>query len=90
MVASAGNIGLVAIDVTQVNKTIGSSSYENASSSFGGAPSRTVLGLLRWAAAESNAGGSLWYAQRKNGLNSQELAKDTFDAINNAVAYIAP
>ena len=36
---------------------------------------------------QSNAGGSAWYAQVKA---TQELAKDTFDAINNQVAFAAP
>jgi hypothetical protein len=42
---------------------------------------------LAYAASQSNIGGNLWYGQAKA---IQELAKNTFDAINNQVAYIAP
>ena len=83
-------IGNVKIDLTQVNKPIGSGNYENASSSFGPANSLTVSQMLSYAASRSNSGGSVWYGQIKNGPNSQELAKDAFDAVNNQVAYIAP
>lgn len=87
---AATPIGSVKIDLTMVNKAIGSAFYENTSSSFGGATTLTVSQLLSYAASRSNLGGSVWYAQVKSGLNSQELAKDTFDAINNQVAWIAP
>jgi len=40
--------------------------------------------LLTYAASQSNAGGSTWYGQVKA---TQGLAKDTFDAINNQVAF---
>ncbi|MGN6201347.1 MAG: hypothetical protein ACTHNY_02955, partial [Solirubrobacterales bacterium] len=59
---------------------------ENTSAAFGGAKSMTVLGLLTYAGGKSNAGGSAWYGQVKA---TQELAKDTFDAINNEVAFEA-
>jgi hypothetical protein len=52
---------------------------------FGNANSLTVLQLLSYAASQSNAGGSTWYGQVKA---TQELAKNTFDAINNEVAPI--
>ena len=52
---------------------------------FGNANSLTVLQLLNYAASQSNAGGSTWYGQVKA---TQELAKNTFDAINNEVAPI--
>lgn len=86
---STKGLGGVKIDLTMVNKTIGSLNYENAGSSFGSANSLTVSQMLAYAASRSNVGGSVWYNQVKNGLNSQELAKDAFDAINNEVAWIA-
>lgn len=75
------------IDLTYINKTIGSTSYENVSSSFGGASCMTVNGMLNFAAGKSNIGGSSWYGQVKSGPGSQELAKDAFDAINNQKAF---
>jgi len=51
------------------------------------ATSGTVSFLLSYAASQSNAGGTVWYAQNKA---IQGLAKNTFDAINNQVANIAP
>ena len=78
-------IGGQKIDLTKVCKNIGSCSvYENTSSAFGGATSLTVSQILACAAKNSNAGGSVWYGQVKA---TQELAKDTFDAINNEVAF---
>ena len=79
-------VGGVRIDLTSVNKPIGSATFENTSAAFGGASSLTVLELLAFAANQSSAGGASWYGQVKA---VQELAKDTFDAINNAVAWIA-
>ena len=43
-------IGGVNIDLTQVNKPIGSSSFENTSGAFGGTP-RTASQLLAFAAS---------------------------------------
>ena len=40
--------------------------------------------LLAFAADKSNVGGIAWYGQVKA---VQELAKDTFDAINNSKAF---
>jgi hypothetical protein len=85
-------IGGVSIDVTKICKMIDSSSgvascsgtYLNASTAFGGATSLTVSQILTYAASQSNVGGSLWYANVKA---TQELAKNTFDAINNQVAF---
>ena len=57
------------------------------SSVFGGAASLTVSQMLAYAASQSSAGGTTWYANVKT---SQVLAKDAFDAINNHVARIAP
>ncbi|MBK9712742.1 MAG: hypothetical protein IPO81_15730 [Kouleothrix sp.] len=83
------NLGSVKVDLTKVCKNIagGCTIYENTSSAFGGATSLTVSQLLSYAASQSNAGGSAWYGQVKA---TQELAKDTFDAINNQVAFVAP
>jgi hypothetical protein len=44
----------------------------------------TVNQLLSYAASQSNVGGSTWYGQNKA---TQELAKDTFDAINPQKAF---
>jgi hypothetical protein len=82
----------VVIDLTRICQMIDkaggsgtcSGSYQDASSAFGGASSKSVADLLSYAAGQSNAGGSLWYANNKS---LQELAKNTFDAINNEVAY---
>lgn len=80
-------IGGIKIDLTQVCKNIPSCSVlESTSAAFGGAKALTVMQLLTYAGGKSNAGGSVWYAQVKA---TQELAKDTFDAINNEVAFEA-
>jgi hypothetical protein len=84
-------IGGIVIDLTQICKMIDGSggtatcsgTYQDASAAFGGAQSLTVLQILAYAASQSNAGGSTWYGQVKA---TQELAKNTFDAINNKVA----
>jgi hypothetical protein len=85
-------IGNDVIDLTKICEMIDgsggtatcSSSSENASSAFGGATSATVSQLLTYAASQSNVGGGIWYANVKT---TQVLAKDTFDAINNQVAF---
>jgi hypothetical protein len=84
-------IGNVVIDLTKICKMIDkggsgtcSGSYQNAGAAFGGATQMTVSQLLAFAASQSNVGGSLWYANNKS---IQELAKNTFDAINNEVAF---
>jgi hypothetical protein len=78
-------IGAVLIDLTVICKDIAACTiYENTSAAFGGALSMTVSQLLAYAASQSNAGGSVWYGQVKA---TQELAKDTFDAINNQKAF---
>jgi hypothetical protein len=88
-IGAPGPIGAVKIDLTSVNKPIGSSNFEDTTSSFGGTPTaQTVSQLLTYAASQSDVGGATWYGQVKSGQASQELAKDTFDAINNRVAYI--
>ena len=75
----------VAIDLKKVCANPSTcSSYVDVSGAFGGATSLTVGDILTYAASRSNPGGSAWYGQVKG---TQELAKDTFDAINNQVAF---
>ena len=84
-------IGGVIIDLTKVCRMIDNSGgsatcsgvYQNAGPAFGGATCMTVSQMLTFAASQSNAGGSFWYANVKS---TQQLAKDSFDAINNRVA----
>jgi hypothetical protein len=86
-------VGGQLIDLTQICKNIAScnGSYENTSAAFGGASSLTVYQLLAWAGNQCsapNCATNNWYvigsAQSKP---RQELAKDTFDAINNQKAF---
>jgi hypothetical protein len=80
------------VDLTKICKMIDGSggtatcsgTYRNVSAAFGGATCITVNAILAYAASQSNSGGSAWYGQVKA---TQELAKDTFDAINNQVAF---
>src|SRR3954447_4811026 len=84
-ISAPAPVGGVSIDLTKVcaNPTT-CTNYENTSSAFGGNSPQTVSQLLTQAASQSNAGGSTWYANVKA---TQGLAKDTFDAINNQVAF---
>ena len=98
MLATALNVyfgvtnGNDVIDLTKICKMIDGSggtatcagTYQNVSAAFGGATQLTVLQILAYAANQSNVGGSVWYGQVKA---TQELAKNTFDAINNSVAF---
>jgi len=86
-------LGGVKVDLTQICKMIDGSGgtatcsgiYSNTTAAFGGSSScQTVSALLGWSNTYSNVGGSIWYAQAKT---TQELAKNTFDAINNKVAF---
>ena len=79
-------VGGVTIDLTLICKDAAHCSlgFENASSAFGGATSLTVSQILAYAASQSNVGGGSWYGNVKS---TQELAKDTFDAVNNEVAF---
>jgi len=77
-------LGSMVIDLTKINKPIGSNTFENTSAAFGGATSMSVSGLLSFASGQSNSGGTTWYGNVKA---TQELAKDTFDAINNEKAF---
>jgi hypothetical protein len=73
------------VDLTAIPKPVTSTSnYKNTSSAFGGGTCQTVSTLLTYAASQSNPTGSTWYSQNKA---TQELAKDTFDAINNKAAF---
>jgi len=79
------NLGGIAIDLTFICKNpLACTTFEDVSSSFGGATSLTVSQMLAYAAGQSNVGGSAWYGQVKT---VQEKAKDAFDAINNQVAF---
>lgn len=80
-------LGTANIDLTYINKPIGSTTYQTVSSSFGGANCMSVNDMLTYAASRADVGGLVWYAQVKSGPNSQELAKDAFDAINNQKAF---
>jgi hypothetical protein len=77
-------IGGISIDLTMIceNPTT-CSTFIDTSSAFGGTP-KTVLELLSYASSQSNSGGTMWYGNVKA---TQELAKDTFDAINNQVVF---
>lgn len=86
-------LGGVKIDLTTVcslmsttTPTVCTGAYIDVSSAFNGT-ARTVLEMLGDAAGNSSVGGTTWYAQNKA---KQVLAKDGFDAINNAVAFTAP
>ena len=71
--------------------------YVNASAAFGGSTCLSVLDLLAWSNQAfgsnqpwgtnyvSNLGGSNWYGQVKA---TQELAKNTFDSMNNQKAFV--
>jgi hypothetical protein len=78
------------VDLTAIPKPVTSSTYENTSSAFGGGTCQPVSALLSYAntvlsgTPVSNSGGSIWYGQVKA---TQELAKDTFDAINNHAVF---
>lgn len=86
--ASQQPVGGFSIDLTKICAPITSGSscggYINASGAFGGASSMTISQMLSYAASQSNAGGVVWYSNVKA---TQELAKDSFDAINNQVAF---
>jgi len=58
----------------------------NLAGGFGGATQLSVLDMLAFAASQSSPGGASWYGNVKT---VQEFAKNAFDDINNARAYIA-
>jgi hypothetical protein len=72
---AAAAVGSVRFDLTGV------------SAAFGGASSLTGLELLTFQNSVANSGGSVWYGNVKT---VQELAKNTFDAINNEIAKLVP
>jgi hypothetical protein len=74
---AASPLGSFVVDLTFVKGG-------NVSAAFGGATSLTVSQCLSYAASQSNVGGSAWYGQVKS---MQEMAKDTFDAINNEQVF---
>jgi hypothetical protein len=84
-------LGGVKVDLTMICNMLDSGgsgtcsgAFTNTSSAFGGGTCQTVSALLAYAASQSNGGGSTWYGQVKA---TQQLAKNTFDAINNAQAF---
>ncbi len=77
-------IGNEVVDLTMICKDLTCSTYEDASGAFGGASSLTISQILTYAASQSDAGGLMWYSNVKE---TQELAKDTFDAINNMKVF---
>jgi hypothetical protein len=83
------SVDLTLICATVVNPTLSTVAClngitENAGAAFGSSTSLTVSQILAYAAGQSNVGGSNWYLNTKA---TQELAKDTFDAINNQLAF---
>ena len=76
-IGAAVPIGGVVVDLTNIGGT-------NTSAAFGGSTRLSVSQLLTYAASRSNSGGSTWYSNVKA---TQQLAKNTFDAINNAKVY---
>jgi hypothetical protein len=78
-IAAPAPLGGVKIDLTQLG----------TSAAFGGATSLTVAQLLAYAASQFTAApapAGTWYGNVKA---TQELAKNTFDAINNQRAFTA-
>ena len=77
-------IGGIVIDLTMIcENSPCSSGYQDASGSFGGATSMTVIQMLVFQNSVANGGGGVWYG---NNGSLQEDAKDSFDAINNESA----
>ena len=91
-IGAPGALGGQGIDLTKICKNIAVCSiYEDTTGAFGGTSPQTVSQLLGYAASQCTVNGcatSGWYvvgsAQSKA---VQELAKDTFDAINNQKAF---
>jgi hypothetical protein len=94
-------VGNFNVDLTQICNMIDGPSgsatcsgvYQNASSVFGNNSCLFVYktsettDILRYAASQSNVGGTSWYGQIKA---NQVLAKNVFDAINNTAALACP
>jgi hypothetical protein len=68
----------------KVDLTVIPNSPNGTSAAFDNSTCLSVNALLSHAASKSNVGGLSWYGQVKA---TQELAKNTFDAINNQTAY---
>ena len=89
-IGAAQPLGGVVIDLTKICADASAENgtckggFEDVGSAFGGATSLTVMQTLLYENNVSNSGGSTWYANVKS---TQELAKDTFDAINNNVVF---
>lgn len=89
-ISAAAPIGGVNVDLTKIcpgsDGGFSGSGCENVSSVFGGAPSLTVMQMLTYQNTSDPAAdaGANWYGQNKA---QQVLAKDAFDAINNARAF---
>jgi hypothetical protein len=75
--AAPAPLGGVVIDLTNIGGL-------STSAAFGGASGLSVSELLAAASARSDSGGGTWY---ENVKATQELAKNTFDAINNSRVY---
>jgi hypothetical protein len=86
-ISAPSPVGARNIDLVNMCADLSCTTYVDASSAFGGATSLTVTQMLAYGASQSNAGGSVWYGNVKT---AQELAKDSFDAINNQAAFQAP
>jgi hypothetical protein len=69
-------IGDATVDLTRLDP--------DASPAFGNATCVSVLGLLTYAGGQSTAGDGAWY---ENVKPTQELAKDTFEAVNGQQAF---
>lgn len=78
------SIGGQVIDLTKICTDLTCTAYQDVSSAFDGSSSLMVSELLTSAADNSDLGGIFWYSNDKA---TQELAKDTFDAINNQKAF---
>ena len=90
-ISAPTSLGGVKVDLTQICKMLDGTgggsctgSYQNVSAAFGGATCLSVSDILAYASSQSNSGGTSWYGQNKS---TQELAKNTFDAINNQAAF---
>jgi hypothetical protein len=87
LLSAASPLGSLTVDLTQICKKVASctGNYQNVSAAFAGATSATVDQLLTHAASQFVSTAS-WYAQVKT---TQEMAKNTFDAINNRKVFAA-
>lgn len=85
--AAAGPLGGASIDLTRIchaNRAGSCMVEEDATPAFGGANCLSVLEVVLYAAGQSDVGGTTWYGNVKA---SQELAKDSFEAISGQRAF---